>query len=662
MATPNPNEWRDEEPIDLPLAVMGAASIAPEPQAEPTPVEGLVEHARFAGQPSEFDVRERPGSNNRIANLDGDLDDALVGAAERGELDRVRQAMAQGANARAVDGLGRTALMRAARQGHAQVVRELLPVSDPAARCDERGKTALMMAAEWGHAECVRELLPHSAEVPDYHGRTPLMSAARQGHAQVLRELLPVSDPNTRHRDDGKTALIMAAERGHVECVRTLLPHSDANRRGWSGQNALWAVIDARQPEPGLGLAKPPVSPVDYGRLECIRLLAPHTSDRVCRGEDAIVLAARRSDLDLLRALLPMHPRQADEAAIANGEGMERVIGEAFADAIGYGGPESECVNLLAAHCTPATADKDGVTPLAWAAHQGAADLLLELLPHSDPRAATIRGGPFQAGGTTALMAAARKGHAECVKALLPLSDANAKNSDGCNALMTAVRPHSFASPQARLDCVRLLAPQTRVLDRDEMGRTALMSAAELNDVDCLKALLAYGGAEMTNVGGRTALIEAAQKGNAEAVQTLLPFSDPAIKDTANRTALDWAIEADSAECADLLGAHSSTPAAARDKVLEHFHHEKVRRTFARVEAFELAIEAREAMEAASRVAPEQSAPKMPGDEATPVARSESQQSTMGEALARRARFAGGTAASTSATVAKPVPRRGMRL
>eukprot|EP00242_Pyramimonas_sp_CCMP2087_P001271 CAMPEP_0198227982 /NCGR_PEP_ID=MMETSP1445-20131203/111440_1 /TAXON_ID=36898 /ORGANISM="Pyramimonas sp., Strain CCMP2087" /LENGTH=101 /DNA_ID=CAMNT_0043908201 /DNA_START=12 /DNA_END=313 /DNA_ORIENTATION=+ len=59
---------------------------------------------------------------------------------------------------------GVTALMGAAQGGHTEVVRELLHKGADANATDDDGETALMRAAWKGHTEVVRELLQKGAD------------------------------------------------------------------------------------------------------------------------------------------------------------------------------------------------------------------------------------------------------------------------------------------------------------------------------------------------------------------------------------------------------------------------------------------------------------------------------------------------------------------
>lgn len=78
---------------------------------------------------------------------------ALLGAAARGAVADVRDALAQGADVNSADARGRTALMLAAQRGDAPLVRLLLEAGADPLRVDRDGLRALDLAQQAGHAE-----------------------------------------------------------------------------------------------------------------------------------------------------------------------------------------------------------------------------------------------------------------------------------------------------------------------------------------------------------------------------------------------------------------------------------------------------------------------------------------------------------------------------
>jgi tRNA A-37 threonylcarbamoyl transferase component Bud32 len=118
----------------------------------------------------------------------------LMEAAEKGDVNRVRELISAGVHPYARDSKGETALMKAAAAGRVVVVRELLRYDSSGSGAneqDDRGETALMKAAENGCRDVVRLLLSHpeiKRGLTDNSGYTAVNKAAIQGHKGVLQE------------------------------------------------------------------------------------------------------------------------------------------------------------------------------------------------------------------------------------------------------------------------------------------------------------------------------------------------------------------------------------------------------------------------------------------------------------------------------------------
>jgi len=121
-----------------------------------------------------------------------DFQRSLAGAAQTGNLGRMRGWLARGAK---VDGDGESGyapLHYAARQGHVEACLLLLQSGAQVNRRTRAGQaTSLHRAAYAGHIEVVKVLLQHGAsvEAQDSDGQTCLHKASLQGHTAVVKLL-----------------------------------------------------------------------------------------------------------------------------------------------------------------------------------------------------------------------------------------------------------------------------------------------------------------------------------------------------------------------------------------------------------------------------------------------------------------------------------------
>ena len=163
---------------------------------------------------------------------------SIFASAERGDLDKVRRYLDNGAQVDATQCVkdstsliwvpdpngsgqsiiveqaprGLTALMLAAGEGHADVVQLLLERRADVDAKEERGGTALMRAVAGGHAGIAKLLIETRANVnvEDNNGWTPLAIAASEHNLDMLKLLLDSgAAPNARNRN-GKSAIDFA--------------------------------------------------------------------------------------------------------------------------------------------------------------------------------------------------------------------------------------------------------------------------------------------------------------------------------------------------------------------------------------------------------------------------------------------------------------------
>ena len=134
-------------------------------------------------------------------------DQALIAAAERNDVEAVRQLLKEGASVRAPDPQGRTALLAATYRNHVEIAKLLI-------------------------------LTGSDVNTQDAMQNSPLLLAGASGYPDILRMTLAADPDFTIYNRYGGTALIPACERGHVEVVKELLKTkidvNHVNRLGWT--------------------------------------------------------------------------------------------------------------------------------------------------------------------------------------------------------------------------------------------------------------------------------------------------------------------------------------------------------------------------------------------------------------------------------------------
>ena len=175
------------------------------------------------------------------------LVEELCSAADFGDMEAVRKALAEGADPNGHNTDNLTPLFIASREGRTDVVSVLLDSGADARARVEEGWTALMAAAIFGHPDVARMLIDHGADVDarDHQGRTALYIAVAAEQEEVARILIAAgADVNTADRD-GTTPLIHAVIRKQLEQVELLVRVPDIDLEARDGSR-LRAIDHAR--------------------------------------------------------------------------------------------------------------------------------------------------------------------------------------------------------------------------------------------------------------------------------------------------------------------------------------------------------------------------------------------------------------------------------
>jgi uncharacterized protein len=188
--------------------------------------------------------------------------EGLHEAVYRGDIARVQQLIAQGADVRAANQLGSTALALASIAADPDMLGVLLQAGADANAANAEGQTPLMVVARTGNVAAARLLLRHGASlhaVEKWGGQNALMWAAAQSQPEMIRFLLArgahIDERATvrewqrkvtaegRPKDlnrGGFTPLLFAAREGCQGCLRELLKSgADINLGDPDGASAL---------------------------------------------------------------------------------------------------------------------------------------------------------------------------------------------------------------------------------------------------------------------------------------------------------------------------------------------------------------------------------------------------------------------------------------
>jgi len=170
------------------------------------------------------------------------MPESLLDAVTAGDVDRVRQLLAAGADCNERNGDAATALMLAAHAGNLDLVKTLIDAGADVNATDERGWGPLMKAAynadlDRGFANVARALIDAGAnvEAPIGYGIRPLMLAAGYGETAVVETLLHAGADVLARNDGGLTALMMVKEKHYVDVINLL---HEAEREAGVGEGS----------------------------------------------------------------------------------------------------------------------------------------------------------------------------------------------------------------------------------------------------------------------------------------------------------------------------------------------------------------------------------------------------------------------------------------
>ena len=251
-----------------------------------------------------------------------------MGAAAEGDLARVRDLLAKGADVNAGDQAGRTALMVAA---NAAVAEALIAKGADVNAKNRGGLTALSFALMWNRIDVAQVLLDRGAD-PNAKGTVAsqvLQEAAMRGQATLVRALLEKGADSNAKDSSGMTALLHAVQHRYSAVVEALLDKgADPNAKDVYGQPPLLLAAERGDDASVRALLRKGADPNAMARLSAmggtnadtalkraaakgsasvVRALLDHRADidgKGSSGSTALMIAAEAGHEEIVRLLL----------------------------------------------------------------------------------------------------------------------------------------------------------------------------------------------------------------------------------------------------------------------------------------------------------------------------------------------------------------------
>lgn len=494
------------------------------------------------------------GRGARVESRSGSGKTPLMWAAEKGHEEVVRLLLTAGADLTSVDSANQTPLLSAAENGHTEVVELLLQNGAVLNSKDSGGQTPLLWAAEKGHASVVKVLLQVGADpdTRDGNHQTPLLAATKNGYETVVKHLLERNVNLEARGEDGWTPLSWAAKTGKEAIARLLLDKgADIWSKDREGDMPLDIAADyEHEPVVRLLLKKGATLKSEHsgrilqwaarkGHAVTVGLLLDSGVGLESKGygnQTALLSAAERGQDAVVKLLLDRGAK-----VWVKDEKGQTALSLAFYD-------ESEAVlRVLLENGAKLDSRDQGGQILLWALkkkHATVARLALE--KGAEPDAVDRE-------GRTPLSWAAEKGFVEVVKILLQkrVNLEHRRDPPGFTPLVYAAAENEDTTVMKLL-----LQAGAQVVYKDKDQVTALQGAISRERPAAVELLLMKGAkipGDQSAVSGWV-LGWAASKGHWDVVKQLLNTGvDVEYKGGENRTALSWAAEAGNQELVGLL-------------------------------------------------------------------------------------------------------------
>jgi len=208
---------------------------------------------------------------------------------------KVNHPVASSPDVDAYDGYGETKLIWAARLGELQRLGDLIALGANPNLTGSDCKNAMSRAIEAGHLACVEALIAAGADVNAKAGYTPatlLEFTLEKRQVQCAKALIAAgADVNAKAAYSGTTMLVLALEKGLLQCVEALI--------------ATGANLDERDHLSGTALMRA----AEKGDADCVKALIEGGADLDLqtsryRRLSAIMMASEEGHVDCVKALI----------------------------------------------------------------------------------------------------------------------------------------------------------------------------------------------------------------------------------------------------------------------------------------------------------------------------------------------------------------------
>ncbi len=283
------------------------------------------------------------------------LNAQLLTEAKKGDLGKVKQLLASGAELDARDVKGNSALHHAAKKGHLKVIAALVAAGIDVTAVNEVGDTALHLAFRRGHEEIVNflgskireKMSPEEVIAKIIAPKIQKRGITEDKLSHIARALEAADEQNKQMATNPRTALHDALEKGTIFQIENLCDAgADLTARTPQGESVLKLAVKRGEPavvalliSKGLSLADEEEAvcfAAKRGRLLIMELLL---SEKVCAQvtqstkNNALLEAAERGHSAIMRLLLT-HGAEATAADCFGRTGLHLAAQECHMEAI----------------------------------------------------------------------------------------------------------------------------------------------------------------------------------------------------------------------------------------------------------------------------------------------------------------------------------------